>query len=68
MSADLTSEQRELMIRANAAALAGFGALASSLAESLRKSIRPCYGRFKLNEADECALEVVETPDRRTTT
>lgn len=82
MSANLTAEQTELMLRANAAALAGFGNLASSLAETLRRSLesnpaskprhgsqtggnRSNYGRFKLNEADECALEVVESPDHR---
>lgn len=66
MSAELTPEQRDLMMRANAAALAGFGHLAAVLTESLRKSlgVRPCYGRFKLNEADECALENVESPQR----
>lgn len=65
MSANLTAEQRDMMIRANAAALAGFGQLASSLVESLKRSlgVRPCYGKFKLTEADECALEVVESPD-----
>ncbi len=63
---DLTPEQMERAIMANRLQLFGFPDAASVIVDGLRKEsgVRPNYGRFKLNEADECALEVVESPRR----
>lgn len=49
---------------ANRLQLFGFPFAASVIVDGLRKEtrLRPNYGSFRLNEADECALEVVESP------
>ena len=71
MSADLTPFQVHVQGAIIAADASGFTHFAESLRQLLASDLkdhppamRPCYGRFKLNEADECALEVVEFPRR----
>lgn len=66
MSAKFTPEQMDRAIIANRLQLFGFPDAARPIVERLKRETRPNYGSFKLNEADECALEVVESPDRRT--
>lgn len=62
---ELTPEQMERAIMANSLQLAGFTDASSLIVDRLRREVRPVYGSFKLNEADECALEPVERADLR---
>lgn len=59
---ELTPEQMKRAILANFLQLHGCAGAAQVIVDVLRKEVRPNYGSFKLNEADECALENVETP------
>ena len=65
MSAEFTPEQFNRARQANMLQLAGFNHAAKAIVDGLRKeTARPNYGSFRLNEADECAMENVETPRR----
>ena len=73
MSANFTPEQIRIQGIAADCRAEGFTGLADALEkiaaqpslDELLRSGRKCYGKFKLNEADECTLEVVEYPIRK---
>ena len=71
MSANFTPEQIRIQGIAADCRAEGFTGLADALEKIVAQTPIPqprkCYGRFKLNEADECTLEVVEYPARKET-
>ena len=67
---ELTPEQMERAMMANRLQLAGFPDAAAPIVERLKAETQGrnpdgTYGRFRINEADECALEHVESPRPR---